>query len=154
MSSMPHGLLLPQMGSDGRLGSSRQLAGTHRSRRRAPPIVRDNGQWRGRRRKNMAPSGFSAKPDEDELLLALIYPRSLTSAQTNARRLRRKNAKALRLAIKQSEREPKEKATEAPRLEKLKRQQGLAVRWLKWLIVLSSFSDDHIALSDDSNDPP
>ena len=41
-------------------------------------------------------------------------------AETGARRLRRKNAKALWLAIKRSEREVKEKVTEAARLAKLR----------------------------------
>lgn len=109
---------------------------------------RDAAEKSVRRRR-----GLPAEPDEDERLLAWVYRRSLTTAETDARRLRRKNTKALRLAIEQSEREAKEKATEAARLAKLKRQQDQAVRRLKGLIILSSCDDDG-ATSDDSDDPP
>ena len=54
-------------------------------------------------------------------------------------------------------REAKEKATEAARLAKLKRQQDRAVRRLKGLIILfdtSDEKDDHGSSSDDSDDPP
>ena len=77
------------------------------------------------------------------------------TTETEAGRLRWKNAKALRLAIEQSEREAKEKATEAARLAKLRRQQDRAVQRLKGLdIVSSSSSDDHGSSSDESDDPP
>ena len=49
------------------------------------------------------------------------------TTETDARWLRGKNAKALRLAIEQSEREAKKKSLEAARLAKLKRQQDQAV---------------------------
>ena len=54
--------------------------------------------------------GMEAEPDEDARLLERVYRRSLTTAETDARRLRRKNAKALRLAIEQLECEAKEAA--------------------------------------------
>ena len=75
---------------------------------------------------------------------------------TDARWLWRKNAKALRLAIEQTEREAEEAASQAARLAKLKRQQDRAVQRLKGLIVLSDSSsdgDEHVASSDDSDDP-
>ena len=89
-----------------------------------------------------------AEPGKDERLLAWVYRRSLTMAETDARRLRRKNAKALRLANEQSEREAKEKATEAAWLAKLWRQQDRAVQRLKGLVIVSSSS------SDETDDPP
>ncbi|KAE8819154.1 Phosphorylated carbohydrates phosphatase [Hordeum vulgare] len=55
--------------------------------------------------------GFPAEPDEDERLLASVYSRSLMKMEPDARRRSRKNSKALRLGIEQSEREAKEKAT-------------------------------------------
>ncbi|KAE8814678.1 Phosphorylated carbohydrates phosphatase [Hordeum vulgare] len=64
-----------------------------------------------------------AEPGNDECLLALVYRRSLTTVETHARRLRR-NAKALRLAIEQSEREAKKLAKEKARLMKMKWGQG------------------------------
>ncbi|KAE8801424.1 Phosphorylated carbohydrates phosphatase [Hordeum vulgare] len=71
--------------------------------------------------------GFPAEPDEDERLIAWVYHWSLTTTKLDARRLHRQNAKALWLAIEKSEHEAKEKATEAARLAKLKRQQDRAV---------------------------
>jgi hypothetical protein len=87
----------------------------HRERQRARE--RDVAEQSTRRRR-----GMEADPDEDARLLAWVYCRSLTTAETDARRLRRKNAKALRLAIEQSEREVTEAAVEAARMAKLKRQ--------------------------------
>ena len=57
----------------------------------------------------------------------------------DARRLRRKNAKVLQVAIEQSERE----AAEAARVAKLNRQHDMVVRRMKGLIVLSESSFDH-----------
>ena len=83
------------------------------------------------------------------------HRRSLTTAEMDARRLRRKNAKALRLVIEQSEREALEKAKEAARLAKLRRQQDRGVQRLKGLVIVdSSSSDDHDSSSDESDDPP
>ena len=76
--------------------------------------------------------------------------RSLTTAETDARRLGRKNAKALRLAIEQSEREAKEAAAEKVRVARLKREQDRAVRRMKGLIVL----EDSCTFSSDDQDPP
>ena len=45
------------------------------------------------------------------------------TAETDARRLRRKNAKALRLAIEQSKREEKEAAAEKARVVRVEREQ-------------------------------
>ena len=92
--------------------------------------------------------GMQAEPDED----ARSSNGSTTDrlrAKTGARRLRRKNAKALRIAIEQSERE----TTEAAQLAKLKRQQEMEVRWLKWLVIISDFdSNDGDSFSDDESD--
>ena len=94
-------------------------------------------------------------PNEKERLLALVYRWSLTPAETDACRLRRKNLKALRLAIEQNEREAREKAMEAARLAKLRRQQDRAVQRLKGLVIVDSSSDDdHGSSSDESDDPP
>ncbi|KAE8820289.1 Phosphorylated carbohydrates phosphatase [Hordeum vulgare] len=76
------------------------------------------------------------KPDEDECLLAWVYHWSLTTAETGARRLQRKNAKALRLAIEQPKREAKEAAMEAAR------EKDRAVCRVKGLVVLSDSDDE------------
>ncbi|KAE8771031.1 Phosphorylated carbohydrates phosphatase [Hordeum vulgare] len=60
-----------------------------------------------------------AKPDEDVRLLEWVYRRSLTTAEPDERRLCRKNAKALRIAIEQSERDAMEEVAEAAQLAKL-----------------------------------
>ncbi|KAE8798502.1 Phosphorylated carbohydrates phosphatase [Hordeum vulgare] len=64
--------------------------------------------------------GMPVEPDEDERLLSWVHRRALMMADTEARRLRWKNAKALRLAIEQSEREAKEATGKATRVAKLK----------------------------------
>ncbi|KAE8821710.1 Phosphorylated carbohydrates phosphatase [Hordeum vulgare] len=90
--------------------------------------------------------------EKDERLLAWVYHRSLTTAETDTRRLRWKNAKALRLAIEYSEREAKELEEENVRLTKMKREQDRVVPRMKGLIILSdSDSDDSCTLS---SDPP
>ncbi|KAE8796785.1 Phosphorylated carbohydrates phosphatase [Hordeum vulgare] len=98
------------------------------------------------------------KPDEDERLLAWVYRRSLMTAETDAQHLRRKNAKELRLAIKQSEREAKEATEEKARLARLKREQDRVVRRMKGLIILSDDdsdgSDNDNSSSDDQDPPP
>lgn len=75
-----------------------------------------------------------------------------------ARRLRRKNAKALWLAIEKSEGEAKEAAAEVAWVAKLKWQQDRAIRRMNGLIVLfDSDSDDgvdHNSTSSDNQDPP
>ncbi|KAE8787780.1 Phosphorylated carbohydrates phosphatase [Hordeum vulgare] len=71
------------------------------------------------------------EPHEDERLLAWVYRWSLTRAGTNARHLRQKNAKALRLAIEQPEREAKEAAEENVRLVRLKREQDTTVERMR-----------------------
>ncbi|KAE8773097.1 Phosphorylated carbohydrates phosphatase [Hordeum vulgare] len=81
--------------------------------------------------------GMPTEPDEDERLLTWVYHRSLVMAETNARRLRRKNAKALRLAIEQLKHATKDATTEAVRVAKLKREPDRMVRQMKGLIVLS-----------------
>ncbi|KAE8797459.1 Phosphorylated carbohydrates phosphatase [Hordeum vulgare] len=93
--------------------------------------------------------GMPTERDEDERLLAWVYRRSLTTAEKDARRLRRKNAKAPRLAIEQSEREAKEAAKEKTRLARLKQEQDKAVRRIKELIVLSD--DDYDNSESDSS---
>ncbi|KAE8769190.1 hypothetical protein D1007_59217 [Hordeum vulgare] len=70
----------------------------------------------------------------------------LAPPETDARRLRRKNAKAPRIAIEQS----KHEATEAARLAKLKREQDREVRRLKGLVILSDDDDDDHDSSSDS----
>ncbi|KAE8808012.1 Phosphorylated carbohydrates phosphatase [Hordeum vulgare] len=97
------------------------------------------------------------EPDEDERLLAWVYRRSLTTTETDAQRLRRKNVKALRLAIKQSGREAKEAAGEKARLARLKREKAGAVWQMKRLIVLfddDSDDNDSDYSSSDNQDPP
>ena len=96
------------------------------------------------------------EPNEDEWLLAWACRRSLATAETNARRLRQKNAMVLRLTIEQSEWEANKAAAEAARVAKLKRQQDKSVRRLKGLVVLSSSDSDSDdgSTSDDDQDPP
>ena len=114
--------------------SDSEARATRRERQRERE--RDAAQSSVRRR------GLPAEPDGDEWLLVWVYRRSLTTAETGARLLCLKNDKALRLAVEQSEREAKEKATEAARLAKLKGQQDRAIRCLKGLIIVSSSNDD------------
>ena len=88
-----------------------------------------------------------------------MYRRSLTTAETAARRLRWKNAKVLRLAIEQSEREAKEAAAEKAQVARLKREQDRAVRRMKGLIVFSDSDSDNsdcdsCTSSSDDQDPP
>ncbi|KAE8817281.1 Phosphorylated carbohydrates phosphatase [Hordeum vulgare] len=95
------------------------------------------------------------KPEEDELLLAWVYHESLRTAETNARRLQQKKAKALRLGIEQSEREAKELVKEKARLMKMKREQDRVVRRINGLIVLSdSDSDDGDKDTSSPDTPP
>lgn len=96
-----------------------------------------------------------AVPDKDERLLQWVYRRSLTTTEPDTWRLRRINAKALRLNIEQSEQEAEEAAVEAVRVAKLKQKQDHIVPRLKGYIVISSsssFDDDDNDGSDD--DPP
>ena len=102
--------------------------------------------------------GLTAETDEDERLLAWVYRRSLMTAETSARWLRRKNAKALRLAIEQSKREEKEAAAEKARVVRVEREQDRAVRWMKGFIVHSDSNSDggdsYTSSSDDQDTPP
>ena len=75
-------------------------------------------------------------------------------AETDARRLRRKNAKALQVAIEHSEREAKEAAEEKARVTKLKRELDREVRRMKGLIVLSDSDSDSDNGDCDSCTPP
>lgn len=54
--------------------------------------------------------GLWMAPDEEEELLAAVYRRSLSMVETDARRLRQKNAKALRICLEQTAREAAERA--------------------------------------------
>ncbi|KAE8792275.1 Phosphorylated carbohydrates phosphatase [Hordeum vulgare] len=91
---------------------------------------------------------MEAEPDEDAGLLEWVYHRSLSAAVMEARWLRRKNVKVLRIAIERSERE-------VAWLAKLKRHQDREVRWLKGLVILSDDDDDdHDSSLDDSDDSP
>ena len=86
-----------------------------------------------------------AVPNEDKRLLTWVNRRSLTTAEMGARRLRRKNAKALRLGLEQSTSEITERAAIAM---KLKRHQYCVIRRSMGYIVSSSDvsygSDDHL----------
>ncbi|KAE8785676.1 Phosphorylated carbohydrates phosphatase [Hordeum vulgare] len=95
-------------------------------------------------------------PDEDERLLAWMYCQPLIMAETDARRLRRKNVKALCLAIEQLESEAKEAAAKATRVAKLKRERDRVVRQMKGLIVLSESDeeDGDNCTSDDEDQYP
>ncbi|KAE8789955.1 Phosphorylated carbohydrates phosphatase [Hordeum vulgare] len=90
-------------------------------------------------------------------ILAWVYGWSLATAETEARRLRRKNAMVLRLAIEQSEYERKELTKETVRLAKMKIEQDGTVHRMNGPIVLSDsdFDDDDIGNSScDDQDPP
>ncbi|KAE8812575.1 Phosphorylated carbohydrates phosphatase [Hordeum vulgare] len=96
------------------------------------------------------------EPDKEECHLAWVCRRSLAAVETGTRCLRWKNAKALRLAIEQSEREAKEAAKEKARLSWWKREQDRAVRRMKGFIVLSdddSDDNDNDNSPDDDQDP-
>ena len=92
-------------------------------------------------------------PDDEECLLQWVNHRLLTTAEKDARRLRRINAKQLRLGIEQSEREAAEAAVEAARVAKLKRKQDRVVRCLQgYIIIFDSSSND--GSNSDVNPPP
>ena len=92
-------------------------------------------------------------PDEEEHLLQWVYRRSLTTVETDARRLQRINAKQLRLGIEQSEREAAA-AAEAARVAKLKRKQDRVVRRLQGYIVISDSSSSDGSDGSDVDPPP
>ncbi|KAE8771148.1 Phosphorylated carbohydrates phosphatase [Hordeum vulgare] len=74
-------------------------------------VARRERQWAREREAEQSSCrrrGMLTEPNEDEHLLAWVYRWSLTTAETDARLLRRKNAKALRLVIEQFKREAKE----------------------------------------------
>lgn len=77
--------------------------------------------------------------DADEKLLTYILHRWLTMAEMDVRRLRRKNVKALRLSIEQSEREEAEKAAKVTLLVK---QQNHDIRRMADFIDSSSDDSD------------
>ena len=72
--------------------------------------------------------GTEPDADEETCLLAWVYRHPFSTAETDARCLRRKNTKALRLAIEQSEREVKEAAGEKAQVVRLKPEQDRTVR--------------------------
>ena len=89
-------------------------------------------------------------PDKNDCLFEWACRRSLTEAETKARRLRRINAKQLRLGIEQSKWEAAVTVAKATRVAKLKRKQDRIVRRLQGYIVISDSSS-----SDGSDvDPP
>ena len=135
----------------------------------APPVLRmrtleseARGARRERQRAREMAGEFGASaqsarrrrvPEEDDRLLEWVCRRSLIELRTNVRRLRRINAKQLRLNIEQSEREAAEAVAEATRVAKLMRKEDHDVRRLQGYIVISDSSDDD--RSDGSNmDPP
>ena len=85
-------------------------------------------------------------PDDEECLLQWVYRRLLTTAETDARRLRRINAKQLRLGIEQSEREA--------RVDKLKRKQHRVIQRLQGFIAISNFSSSDGSDGSDGDPPP
>ncbi|KAE8778824.1 Phosphorylated carbohydrates phosphatase [Hordeum vulgare] len=95
-----------------------------------------------------------AEPEEDKRLLAWVCRRSLTTVEIDTQRLQRKNAKALQLAIEQSEREAKELAGEKARLVKMKREQDRVVLRMKGLIILSGSDSNDSDSGTLSSDPP
>jgi hypothetical protein len=68
------------------------IGGAHRPRERWQARERDAAEQSVCRRR-----GLSDEPNEDERLLAWVYSRSLTTAETDGRHLLRKNVKALAL---------------------------------------------------------
>ena len=154
----------PSSSPDGRsstraaVGASARIAGPH-AHSKIGGVCHE--RQRARERDTVEQSthrcrGMEADPDDDARVLTWVYHLSLTTVQTDACRLRRKNAKELRLAIEQSEHELKEAATEKALVARSKREQDRAVRRMKGLIVLSdSDSDggDNCTSSSDDQDP-
>lgn len=77
--------------------------------------------------------------DPDDQLLAAVLRRSLTTVKTDAWRLRSKNAKVLRPAIEQSEREVAEKVVAKAKAARQAKEQARTVCWMAGII---SFDDD------------
>lgn len=96
--------------------------------------------------------GLSAAPNAGEHLLTTVLYRSLTTAETDARHLRRKNVKALQLGIEQSDREAKEKTAAATaKAVRLAKRQNRAIRRMNGYI---SSSYDNSDVTNGSDDPP
>ncbi|KAE8787776.1 Phosphorylated carbohydrates phosphatase [Hordeum vulgare] len=128
-----------------------------------PKSEAGNARWHERQRQRERSKaeqsvcrrrGMEAEPDEAARFLEWVYRRSLTAAETGARWLRSKKAKALWITIEQSEREAPDAAAEVARLAKLKREHDNEVR-LKGLVILSDDNDvDHGSSSDNLIDSP
>ena len=86
-------------------------------------------------------------PDEEDHIFEWACRRLLTEAETKARRLRRLNAKQLRLRIEQSE-------WEAARVAKLKRKQDRVFRHLQGYIVIFDYSSSSDGSDGFDMDPP
>lgn len=84
-------------------------------------------------------------------LLRDVIRRSFTSVETDARRRRRKNAKALRIGIEKSERLAKQKAAAAAKAARLTKEQARAARRLAG--IRFSFSSDSGTTTNDDDSP-
>lgn len=84
-------------------------------------------------------------------LLHDVIRRSFTSVETDARRRRRKNAKALRIGIEKSERLAKQKAAAAAKAARLTKEQARAARRLAG--IRFSFSSDSGTTTNDDDSP-
>ncbi|KAE8818215.1 hypothetical protein D1007_04093 [Hordeum vulgare] len=116
----------PSLGPRARVGTGRTRTPEPEARatRRERQQNREKGEALASRR-----STLSASVDYEDALLAGVLRRSLTTTESDARRLRRKNADTLQLAIQLSEREAaKEAATKAKSARHAKEQARLLCR--------------------------
>lgn len=85
--------------------------------------------------------------DPNNQLLAAVLRRSLAMAKTDARLLRHKNAKALRLGIEQLERKTAEKLPAEAKTARLAKEQACAVHRMAGIVSSDSDSNN----SDDAS---
>lgn len=94
----------------------------------------------------------SALVDPEEQLLRNVLRQSVTAVEMDARRLHRKNAKALQLGIEESKPLAMQKKTAKPKVLHLAKELACAVRRIVGII--SSLSDSGTMSTDDDVAPP
>lgn len=120
------------------------------SQRRRPLTTRGRGRQNGSNHSGYRSCRSTSLPPTD--LLCYVICRSFTLVGTDARR-RRKNAKALRLSIKESERIAQQRVASEAKAQRLAKEQARAAQCLAWLCS-SSPSNDGDTTTDDDDAPP
>ncbi|KAE8779032.1 hypothetical protein D1007_47986 [Hordeum vulgare] len=136
-------VLVPASGTGHtRTPGSKALA-AHRERHRS----RERGKALATRR-----STSSEPVDPEDALLAGVLRRLLRTTETDARRLRRKNAKALRLAIQLSEREAAKEAAAKTKADRHAKEQDRPLHRLSGIRCSSDKDDNDVSTTSGSGD--